>query len=322
MPAPSNMRPIDRREFALQFLAAGGRSGHAGASLRGHRPGRVRRHRSTRRHGRDARWRAAGNGHLSAGEERQASGEARAGHSGAHAVRQVGKYPAPRERGDREHLREPRLRGGVSGLPRSREFAGRVRQVSERRAGRLRLLRVDREAAVEQRPHRHAGSLVRRAHDDCVGVSRCAGTRGDVHRLRRIRERVPGRHSTGRSVRAQAGHVGVQCGAGGAGDSQRSSQARGAGGRRHQGVVRAHAVVARPLAVESRAGVRGLRVRSMGARRFRRLLEAGRDLRRRARTIGSATCRSCGCRRGTTRIRAPRPTTTSRSRGASAVRSA
>ena len=39
------------------------------------------------------------------------------------------------------------------------------------------------------------------------------------------------------------------------------------------------------------------------------------------RTIVSVTCRSCGCRRGTTRTRGQLPTTTSRSRGASAVRS-
>ena len=124
----------------------------------------------------------------------------------AHCVRP--STTRPRRRG--RVFRAKCLRRRVSGLPWPIQVGRRIREVPERRQRRVRDLRLDSQAAVVQRQDWHDGSLVRRAHAGSVGFRGRAGRRRDVSRLRRIFQRVSGRHPAGRRVRAQAGDVGVQ----------------------------------------------------------------------------------------------------------------
>ena len=113
-------------------------------------------------------------------------------------------------------------------------------------------------------------------------LSRPAGIGGAVSRLRRLLERLPQRHPPRRRVRSEAGDLGLQQRARRCQGPGRQGGARSAG---HQGVVRAHAVAQGRFAAQRSARLRGLPVRAVVARDFRRVLEAARDLCRRA--IGS-----------------------------------
>ena len=275
-PAPHQSTRTRLDLSALGGLARGSRARPRGYGRRCRRRARCFQGRGApRRHGAHARWRAARDRCLLA-----RSRWARAGNPRAHPLWQISTRRAAREHRRRRDAREPRLRGRVSGLPRSRALRRSLRQVFERRTRRLRLLRVADRASLEQRAHRHDGAFLRRTHAERARQRRGAGREGDVHGFRRLFKCLSGRHPPRRRLRIEAGDLGIQRGARGAGNQARPGAAGGAARAGFAAVVSSHAVAARPLAAQPRAGVRRLCLRPMGAWRLRRLLASARLVRK------------------------------------------
>ena len=228
--------------------------------------------------------------------------------------------PTPRSRaGGRRLFRRARLCGRLSGLPRPLSLGRQLHEIPQRGRGRRRHARLADASELVRRKYRHVRPVLCGAHAGGARLSRSAGSEGAVPRLRRLLERLSQRHPPRRRVRPEAGDLGLSQRAG---RCARPGDPRGARGAGHRRLVPPDAVDAGGIRRSAPPPNTRTTCSSSGRTAPSTITGSSPASMPRGFTTATPRSRSCICRAGTTRTRAPRPRTMSACREPGAARSA